>query len=147
LAHDPSPKSVQLFGVTCEARLVRDSGKVYRNKSLSLDGKHFEACTFDRCTLDYGGGIPPVLTGCAFENCSFSFSGEAAYTLAFLSGMHSGGFSAIVEQTFQSIRDGTFLSIPVQDLDPKQPAQIPADAHPLTSRTPRIVQIPKRTDN
>lgn len=129
-----------------EVRLVREGGKVYRNKSLSLDGKHFENCTFDRCTLDYGGGLPPVLAGCVFENCSFSFSGKAAYTLAFLSGMHGGGFSAIVEQTFQSIRDGAFVSVPVQDIDSqKKPAASP-DAHPLTSRIPRIVQIPKRTD-
>jgi hypothetical protein len=124
---------------------MRETRKVYRNKSLSLDGKHFENCTFDRCDLDYGGGLPPVLTSCSFADCRFSFSGEAAYTLAFLSGMHGGGFSAIVEQTFQGVRDGAYLTVPVKDTTgTRQTPAMPPDAHPLASRVPRIVQIPKR---
>jgi hypothetical protein len=94
---------------------VQETGKTYRGKQLSLDGKRFENCVFDRCELDYGGGVPPVLSGCSFENCSFSFSGKAAYTLAFLSGMHGGGFGAMVEQTFQGIRDGAYLQLPLQN--------------------------------
>lgn len=123
---------------------MKDVGKVYRDKSLSLDGKHFENCTFDRCRLDYAGGLPPVLTGCSFENCEFTFSGAAAYTLAFLGGMHGGGFSAIVERTFQGIRDGEFLTVPVQDTGPRKPPGPAADAHPLASRIPRVVHVPKR---
>ena len=94
---------------------------------------------------DYGGGVPPVLSGCSFQNCSFSFSGKAAYTLAFLSGMHGGGFGAMVEQTFQGIRDGAYLKLPAQDLEPP-PATTRAtvEAHPLAFRTPRIVSVPKR---
>ena len=123
---------------------MKQTGKVYREKSLSLDGKHFEDCLFDRCRLDYAGDIPPVLTNCSFENCEFSFSGKAAYTLAFLCGMHSGGFSAIVERTFQGIRDGAFMSVPVQDTNPRKAPARPADAHPLSFRIPRIVKVPKR---
>ncbi|WP_244621873.1 hypothetical protein [Neomesorhizobium albiziae] len=111
-------------------------------KSLSLDGKHFENCLFDRCRRDYAGDIPPTLTGCSFENCEFSFSGKAAYTLAFLSGMHSGGFSAIVEETFQKVRDGAYINVPVQNTGPRATLP-PADAHPLSFRVPRIVKIPK----
>lgn len=122
---------------------MHETGKTYRRKQLSLDGKRFENCTFDRCELDYGGGVPPVLSGCSFDNCSFSFSGKAAYTLAFMSGMHGGGFSAMVEQTFQGIRDGAYLRLPVQALDPPAKAEA-LDAHPLAFRTPRVVEIPKR---
>lgn len=124
---------------------MRETGKLYRNKSLSLDGKHFENCTFDRCDLDYGGGLPPVLAGCSFADCRFSFSGEAAYTLAFLSGMHGGGFAAIVEQTFQGVREGAYLAVPIKNAtDTPSILAMPPDAHPLASRVPRIVQIPKR---
>ncbi|HEV2901426.1 MAG TPA: hypothetical protein VGX71_27020 [Pseudaminobacter sp.] len=123
---------------------MQETGKTYRGKQLSLDGKRFENCVFDRCELDYGGGIPPVLSGCSFENCSFSFSGKAAYTLAFLSGMHGGGFGAMVEQTFQGIRDGAYLQLPLQNLAPQAASRPPVDAHPLAFRTPRIVSIPKR---
>ena len=122
---------------------MKEVGRVYRQKSLSLDGKHFEKCVFDRCRLDYAGDIPPVLADCSFENCEFTFSGKAAYTLAFLSGMHGGGFSAIVEKTFQGIRDGVFKNVPVQDTNPRTVPSPPADAHPLSFRVPRIVKIPK----
>ena len=122
---------------------MKIEGKVFRQKSLSLDGKHFEDCLFDRCRLDYAGDIPPTLTGCSFENCEFSVSGKAAYTLAFLSGMHSGGFSAIVERTFQDIRDGVFMTVPIQDTNPQKPPAPRPDAHPLSFRIPRIVKIPK----
>lgn len=123
---------------------MHETGKTYRGKQLSLDGKCFENCTFERCELDYGGGIPPVLSGCSFDNCSFSFSGKAAYTLAFLSGMHGGGFSTVVEQTFQGIRDGAYLRLPVQEIEPPGAPRQPVDAHPLAFRVPRIVSVPRR---
>lgn len=124
---------------------MKDIGKTYRGKRITLDGRHFEACTFDRCELDFAGGIPPVLAECSFHDCSFTFSGKAAYTLAFLSGMHGGGFAAMVEGTFAAIREGAYRSLPVQDLaaPPAGPPAAPADAHPLSFRIPRIVQRPK----
>jgi len=120
------------------------AGKTFREKHISLDGKRFVDCLFDRCRLDYAGGLPPDLSNCRFESCAFSFSGHAAYTLAFLGGLHGGGFEPVVEQTFQAIRDGTYRTVPVQDLDPKTPATAAAEMHPLAMRIPRVIEMKKR---
>ena len=119
------------------------AGKTFRDKSLSLDGKRFDNCTFERCDLDFAGGLPPVLDGCRFLDCRFTFSGAAANTLGFLSGMHGGGFGGTVEATFQGIRDGAFKQLPAQPLaEPRRPAA-PPDIHPLGLRIPRIVKVEK----
>ena len=123
---------------------VTAAGKTFREKRMSLDGKRFVDCLFDRCQLDYAGGLPPELSNCRFETCAFSFSGHAAYTLAFLGGLHRGGFEPVVEQTFQAIRDGAYRIVPVQDLDAKAAATAAADMHPLAMRIPRVIEVKKR---
>jgi hypothetical protein len=59
--------------------------------------------------------------------------------------MHRGGFAAIVEQTFQGVREGAYLAVPIKNTtDTRSIAAMPPDAHPLASRVPRIVQISRR---
>ncbi|MEQ8305227.1 MAG: hypothetical protein RIA09_01590 [Hoeflea sp.] len=79
-------------------------------KTVMLDGSGFTSCAFARCTMIYSGGEIPSLSGCRFDDCAWQFGGEAANTIAFLSGMYRGGFDRLIESTFHEIRRGAMVS-------------------------------------
>ena len=87
--------------------MKRKIGKSYYNVSISLDGTHFESCTFENCTLVYSGGIVG-LVNCKFAGCDWEFTGAAAATLGFLSALYrmQPMGMRLVEDTFNSIRNG-----------------------------------------
>lgn len=120
--------------------------KSFVSKKVELDKKYFEDCSFTNCTFIFSGGLPPVLIRCSFENCSWQFADQAANTLGFLSGLYAGGFDGMVESTFHGIRKGQFLELPNNQATSKpNPIGIPSEAksHPLVSRVPKIVKVPK----
>ena len=90
--------------------------------------------------MRYAGGVPPVLSGCSFDNCSWGFSGKAANTLAFLAGARQGGLEPFVEAVFESVRGGNFIAAPEKPDTAESPGK---KLHPLMSRVPRLWKIPK----
>jgi hypothetical protein len=48
-----------------------------------IDGKHFNNCRFERCTVIYGGG-DFAWSNTQFINCQLSFEAAAARTLQYL---------------------------------------------------------------
>ena len=94
----------------------------------------------------YQGGLPPVLRGCNFSDCRWSFGNEAANTLGFLSGFYNGGFADLVESTFHGIRRGDFMELPLPrspDETTSTPPVAPNEPHPLAKRVPRLFRIAK----
>lgn len=123
----------------------RFEDKAFKALEVELDGSSFVRCKFENCKMTYAGGIPPVLSGCQFDDCAWGFAGEAANTIAFLSGFYTGGFEDLVEATFHQIRKGAMIT------------QSPADDSGSTDRSklhgarpifglpgPRLYKIPKR---
>lgn len=86
--------------------MIPNIGKTYTREVVSLDGQHFEKCTFDHCTLQFGGTAPVGLANNTFTNCDWSFVGPAATTLDFLSALYHGGGKKLIEDTFENIRSG-----------------------------------------
>jgi hypothetical protein len=79
------------------------SPKIFKGKTVVLDGKQFVDVTFDSCTLVYKGSKGVTLKGCRFIKPQFVFDGPASNTLVFLHEIYHGGFSEIVEATLREI--------------------------------------------
>lgn len=69
---------------------------------VQLDGSSFEHCVFRNAVLIYGGGVPPKIAGCTFEQVSFHFVGPAGRTLALLQAMSSpsSGLADVFKRSF-----------------------------------------------
>ena len=78
----------------------------FANERVVLDGKHFEDCTFDTCTLVYGGGRPPNFVRCDFAAPRFVFEDAAQNTIQLMSAIYGGIDERIIEKTFDEIRKG-----------------------------------------
>lgn len=126
------------------SRLDQYSGETFRGEVVQLDGRRFESCSFVECEMRYSGGDAPALVGCSFGKCTWSFSAEAANTLAFLSGMYNGGMDALVESTFQSVKDSSFVQTQSTNGGLSESKQTGRKAHPLVFRIPKIFKKPKR---
>ncbi|NRG16246.1 hypothetical protein HPQ64_00930 [Rhizobiales bacterium] len=87
------------------------SSRTFYGETIVLDGSEFRDCSFKDCQLTYSGGALPVLSGCGFERCRWAFGEEAGRTLSFLSALHAGGFSSMVEETLSAIRGGSLSTI------------------------------------
>ena len=87
-------------------------GETFRDAEILVDGRAFEGCAFERCRLVYGGGVTPVINGCRFSDCAWTFSDAAADTLAMLAGLHQGGFAPMVEATLEAVRKGAVTRHP-----------------------------------
>lgn len=81
-------------------------GESYASERVLLDGKHFEDCTFDTCTLIYRGGVPPNFVRCDFAAPQFAFEEAAQSTVQFMSAIYNGIDERIIERTFDEIRKG-----------------------------------------
>ncbi|PSQ80663.1 MAG: hypothetical protein BRD40_04145 [Bacteroidetes bacterium QS_1_65_9] len=82
------------------------SGESFDGERLVIDGKHFEDCHFETCTLVYRGGVPPNFVRCDFAAPHFAFEGAAQSTLQLMSAIYSGIDERIIEKTFDEIRKG-----------------------------------------
>lgn len=128
--------------------MTAHENRSFDNRRVDLDGTAFRNCRFARCEMVYSGGQPPEITGCHFDDCNWSFGGSAALTLGFLSAMHGGGFSDLVESTFEMARQGRFATLPAPAPDsdtPAAPGTASAAAgrdHPLMFRIPKVLKRP-----
>ncbi|WP_417772020.1 hypothetical protein [Stappia sp.] len=85
-------------------------GRVFRGETVVVDGGEFRDCAFENCRLVYRGGAIPVISGCRFHDCGWSFAEAAANTLAMLAGLNQGGFTDLIGATLEGIRSGAALS-------------------------------------
>ncbi|WP_263786228.1 DUF5067 domain-containing protein [Salinibacter grassmerensis] len=81
-------------------------GQSFASERVVLDGKRFEDCTFDTCTLVYGGGSPPHFVRCDFAAPRFVFEDAAQNTIQLMSAIYDGIDERIIEKTFDEIRKG-----------------------------------------
>ncbi len=120
--------------------------RTFKNETIVLDASSFRDCRFAGCAFIYGGGRPPVLSGCDFRDCTWQFEAGAANTMAFLAGLHKGGFADLVDATVASIRAGDMI----EDAAPSAPqptkTKLPEtlDFGHGTVPIPRVVMVPKR---
>ena len=82
------------------------SNREFAGERLIIDGKHFEDCTFETCTLVFRGGTPPNFVRCDFAAPQFAFEAAAKNTVQLMSAIHNGIDPRIIERTFDVIRDG-----------------------------------------
>jgi hypothetical protein len=78
----------------------------FSSERVVLDGKHFEDCSFDTCTLVYRGGVPPNFVRCDFAAPRFVFEESAQSTIQLMSAIYNGIDERIIEKTFDEIRKG-----------------------------------------
>lgn len=79
-------------------------GVQFQSETVELDGQTFERCTFNHCVLIYRGNEPPNFIQNSFAgNCEWRFGDAAGRTLNFLRHLYRGGFSALVQKTFDNI--------------------------------------------
>ena len=57
----------------------------FSGERIVIDGKHFEDCSFDTCTLIYRGGVPPHFVRCDFAAPRFVFEEAAQSTVQLMS--------------------------------------------------------------
>jgi hypothetical protein len=82
------------------------TGKDFTGTRVLLDGKHFEDCSFETCTLVYRGGVPPNFVRCDFAAPRFVFEEAAKSTVQLMSAIYNGIDERIIERTFDEIRKG-----------------------------------------
>jgi hypothetical protein len=67
----------------------------FNNQTLSgevrLDGHSYFNCLFKNCVLIFSATDVVNLNSCRFESCEFRLAGPAAWTVAFLQGLHQNG--------------------------------------------------------
>jgi len=89
--------------------------RTFKNETVNLDGNTFTGCTFRECVFVYKAMDVFTLTASHFYDCKFSLAGPAMLTLQalamFYRGMGDGG-KALVENTFESIRQNNFPKLP-----------------------------------
>ena len=83
---------------------MKHENSKFIGQDVNLDGCVFINCHFENCTLVYNGGKAPSLINSSFEKIGFKFSGAAAETLNFITGLYHGGFKTIIEETINNIR-------------------------------------------
>jgi hypothetical protein len=82
------------------------SGERFDGERVMIDGKHFEDCHFETCTLVYRGGTPPNFVGGDFAAPRFVFEEAAQSTLQLMSAIYNGIDERIIGKTFDEIRKG-----------------------------------------
>lgn len=76
------------------------SERAFRERTIMVDGKHFDRCRFDDCVMEYAGGKQPRFEGCDFFRCKWLLVGPAASTVVFMQGLHNNGVVDIVGSYF-----------------------------------------------
>lgn len=113
-------------------------GAVFTSGEEAVDGKEYRRCTFDGVALVYAGGEQPAFVNCKFGEVTLQFTGSAADTLMFLSGMASGGFRQAVSKIADNIRG---IKPPARPLPPPPKPKPPKPA-PKKKPAPRTVARP-----
>jgi len=89
------------------SELVKVEGKKFGVQQVVLDGKAFERCEFHGTEAVIEGTDAFSLVKCEFHSPRFSFSKNAAMTLAVLTKLYSDtAFRPLIDKTIENIRSG-----------------------------------------
>ena len=83
--------------------------KVYTDETVTIDNNEYIMCTFNDCEIVYAATGHVGLQSCVFNNVKWRFTGAAANTIAFLTGLYQGAGASgqqLIERTFDNIRKG-----------------------------------------
>ena len=81
--------------------------KTFGVQRVILDGKLFAHCTFNRTEMIFRGKEPYSMVSCAFNDCKWTLTDNAALTLSNFTAMYaSDATRPVVEATIQNIRMG-----------------------------------------
>jgi hypothetical protein len=84
-----------------EQRVGRPGNELVQNEVVRLDYGSFTNKTFFRCTLVFGGGLPPTIKDCDLIECAFALEGPAQNTVSLLAGIaKSQGGRELILQMF-----------------------------------------------
>lgn len=78
--------------------------KRFRDTKVVLDGEHFVECTFERCSLIYGGGRLPLFDGGTIDSCNWQLTDAARRTIQFLMTLRELGAPDVVDQVIDQLR-------------------------------------------
>ncbi len=105
----------------------------WADETVRVDGHQYDNCTFDRCVLQFRGVAPTGFRDCQLNGCRWSFVGNAATTLNFLSDLYQGFGDwgrNVVDATFENVRRDAYRQAQAgAGADPVAPAP---DAGPAT---------------
>ncbi len=84
---------------------MKYENETFTGSSVDLDGNEFIGCSFEKCTIVYSGGKPPLIGRCTFSDQRFEFRGAAANTVEFLKAMTApdSGMKDLVRHTFPEL--------------------------------------------
>jgi hypothetical protein len=81
---------------------MRHEGKHFSEVDITLDENEFYNCSFERCNLDYFGGITDI-QGCSFNDMNrLNFEGAADKTLRFMKLIYHLGFTEFIEAVVET---------------------------------------------
>ena len=87
--------------------MARHQGATFTNQTVVLDGNDYLNCTFTNCELVFRATGTVSLTGVTANNCRWTFEGAAGLTVKFMTALYQGGFSEMIDLTFENIRRGS----------------------------------------
>ncbi len=87
--------------------MAQHQGAAFANETVVLDGNEYLNCTFTNCEIVFNATGTVSMNGVTANNCRWTFDGAAGLTVKFLTALYQGGFSEMVEMTFDSIRRGS----------------------------------------
>jgi hypothetical protein len=87
--------------------MTQHVGETFTNQSVVLDGNDYRTCTFTNCELVFRGTASVSLHGVTANNCRWTFAGAAGMTIKFMTALYQGGFSDMIDLTFENIRRGS----------------------------------------
>ncbi len=85
--------------------MIHHKGTRFSRTRVNIDSQRFEDCVFDDCAIVFSASGPYQLSGCTFNNCSFTFEGPAAATVQFMTAVYKIA-PQMIEGTFDKIRLG-----------------------------------------
>jgi hypothetical protein len=83
IVDDPPDIEAEAQSSRAENSFEMISDRTFEDELVTLDGRHFRNCEFNRCTLEYGGQTV-IFESTGFHSCRFRFTAEAAMTVRFL---------------------------------------------------------------
>ena len=87
--------------------MTQHVGETFTNQSVVLDGNDYRTCTFTNCELVFRGTASVSLHEVTANDCRWTFAGAAGMTIKFMTALYQGGFSDMIDLTFENIRRGS----------------------------------------
>lgn len=78
--------------------------RTIEGEQVFMDDAKFDRVLFKNCQIVYSGGEIPLMNGCYFDTCNWTFRGPAARTAQLMRSFYAGGLRPIAENWINEIR-------------------------------------------